>query len=132
MSVNNLQKTMLEMHQVEIETKHSFCDGVYAREISIPKGVALVGAKHKTAFFMVISKGECVITDSSKKKTYQAPYTAVSKVGAKRAILALKDTVLTTFHKTNETDIYKIENDIIESEGLKIANNGGRVALSHG
>lgn len=117
------------MEQVEIKTTHSFCDGVYARQITIPAGVCLIGAKHKTSFFMVISSGVCHIKTDNSEETLTAPHTAISEVGAKRAITALQDTVLTTFHPTNETDIKKIEFDIIESEGLEIANNPDHIKL---
>jgi hypothetical protein len=120
-----LQEAMLDMPQVDIRTTHSFCDGIYAREISIPEGVVLVGAKHKTEFFIVISKGECAIYDDEVENYYSAPCTLVSPVGAKRVIYAIKDTILTTFHPTNEVDVSKIEAEIIEPEGLKIANNAG-------
>lgn len=118
---------MLKMPQAEIKTTHTFCNGVYAREITIPKDVCLIGAKHKTEFFMVISKGRCVIEDGDSELIVSAPCTMVSKVGAKRAIFAIEDTVLTTFHPTDKTDIEEIERDIIESEDLKIANNPKRL-----
>lgn len=125
--IERLQESMLGMPQVEIETSHTFCNGVYAREIKIPKGVVLVGAKHKTEFFMVISAGCCLVKDGDNEDTYDAPCTLISPVGAKRVILALEDTVLTTFHPTKETEVEKIERDIIEPEGLKITNNRGLI-----
>jgi len=72
---------------------------------------------------MVVSKGKCLIVDGDKSLEVIAPCTLISEVGAKRAIYAETETVLTTFHPTNETDIKKIEADIIEPEGLKIMNN---------
>ena len=78
---------------------------------------------------MVISQGVCIVIDNDIESKYKAPCTIVSQVGAKRAILAIEDTVLTTFHPTNETDINKIEANIVEDEGLKIANNEGLLCL---
>ncbi len=121
--VNNLQEALLKMPQVDLPTTHKFCDGIYARQIEIPAGVCLVGAKHKTNFFLTISAGKCAITDGETHQIFEAPVTIVSKKGAKRSIYALSDTVMTTFHATPETDIKKIESAIIEPEGLKIANN---------
>ena len=121
--IEELQKAMLDLPQAEVETRHYFLNGIYAREITIPKDVCLVGAKHKTSFAMVISKGECVIKDGNEEIVLKAGQTIISKVGAKRAIFAIQETVLTTFHPTQETDIGKIESDIIEPEGLRIANN---------
>ncbi len=114
---------MLDMPQVDIETKHTFCDGVYSREIIIPAGVCLVGAKHKTNHFYVVSKGLCCVSIDDVKTTIKAPHTGITEPGTKRVIYAIEDTVFTTFHPTKETDIDKIEALIIEPEGLKIANN---------
>lgn len=131
MSVEALQAKMLNMPQAEVKTNHYFCEGCYAREITIPSGVLIVGAKHKTEHFHVISKGECVISNMGKDEVFKAPFTGVTKQGSKRAILALTETVFTTFHPTEETDINKIEQAIIENEGLKISNNP-KVALCRG
>ncbi len=126
-AIEELQSLCVGMEQPNIKTTHSFCDGVYAREITIPKDSLIIGAKHKTSFFMVISKGHCIIRSGDKKNEYKAPCTLVSPVGAKRAIIALEDTVITTFHKTNETDVEKIAEQITEKESLKIANNNGEI-----
>ncbi len=118
-----LQDKMLEMEQAEITTKHRFTDGVYSREITIPRDVCLIGAKHLTRHFFIISKGKCIINDGKSTEILESPYHGITEIGTKRAILAMEDTVFTTFHVTNETDIDKIEKDIIEPEGLKIQNN---------
>ena len=123
--IQEMQDVMLGMDQVEIETKHSFCNGVYAREITIPAGVCLAGAKHKTSFFMTLSKGECMIRTENSMESVSAPCTLISKVGAKRIIYAVTETVMTTFHATDETDVVVIEKEIIEPEGLRITNNHG-------
>lgn len=123
MSVYALQEAVRKAEQVEIKTRHLFCNGCYAREITIPAGVVIVGAKHKTEHFHVISAGRCIINMGDEHKEYAAPYTGITAVGTKRAIYAIEETVFTTFHPTTETNIETIESQIIESEGLKIANN---------
>ena len=117
--IKELQAAVAEMPQIDIETQHTFCEGVYAREIKIPAGVVLVGAKHKTSFFVVISQGRCKIND----KTYYAPTTFISEIGAKRAIYAVTDTTLTTFHATKLTDIKEIEEAIIDEEDVELLSN---------
>ena len=118
---------MLGMDQVEIATVHRFTDGIYAREITIPEGVCLVGARHKTRHFFIVSQGECIINDGYNITTLEAPYMGITEPGTKRAITALYDTVFTTFHVTDKTDVDEIEADIIDDEGLKIQNNPQKV-----
>jgi hypothetical protein len=42
-----------------------------------------------------------------------APHTFVSKPGTKRAVLVLEDTIWTTYHPTEETDVGLIEDHVI-------------------
>jgi hypothetical protein len=42
-----------------------------------------------------------------------APHSFVSQPGVKRAVLALEDTIWTTYHPTEETDLDKIEEYVI-------------------
>lgn len=123
MTVEALQKAMLEQPQAKVETNHTFMNGIYARQIIIPAGVVVVGAKHKTEHPHLISKGRCYIVNNGKREYFEAPYSGITKPGSKRAICAIEETVFTTFHPTEETDIKKIEAEIIEPEGLQIANN---------
>ncbi len=122
-SVLDLQEALLEMPQIEIPTTHRFCNGIYSRQIEIPAGACLVGARHKTDFFLTISSGKCTIVDGEVSTVLSAPITIISKAGAKRSIYAHEDTVMTTFHATKETDVAIIEKSIIEPEGLMVANN---------
>lgn len=95
--------------KVTIEpTIYSAC-GVYAREIFIPKGTALVGEIHLTDQINVVSKGKIRVATEEGVKTVVAPCTFISKAGTKRAGFALEDTIWTAFlgtEKTEDADIY--------------------------
>jgi hypothetical protein len=53
----------------EMEVKHTFLDGVYMRELFIPKGTLLVGKPHKLACVNVVSKGDIsVLTESGSAR----------------------------------------------------------------
>lgn len=98
----------------ELPVVHHFAPGVYARELHIPAGVALTGATHKTEHLNVVSAGDITVWTEQGMKRIQAPYTFVSKPGTKRIGYAHADTVWTTFHVTDETDLAKIEAEVIE------------------
>lgn len=105
-----LEARMRELPQVEIETIHHFAPGVYAREIRIPAGVLLTGMIHRTEHLSIISKGRMtVVSANAEKIEIEAPYTLLSKPGAKRAIYAHTDSVWTCIHPTTETDLDKLE-----------------------
>ncbi len=98
----------------EMPLKHSFAEGVYVREIFIPKGHILTGKIHKHSHPNFLMKGEVVVvTEERGREHLKAPLSMISKPGTKRAIIALEDTVWITVHVTNETDLEKIEDYVI-------------------
>jgi len=118
-SIYNVQEAMLQLPQVECEVFHHFADGVYARELHIPAGVCLTGALHLTNHFFSVSKGECYSVTHEGREHHVAPYLGQTYPNTKRVIYAVTDTVWTTFHPTNETDVDKIAAEILgDSECL--------------
>lgn len=112
----NLQEVMFnemtEFH-VEPEVNHYFSDGTYGREMKIKQGTVIVGKIHKHSHINVISQGIIQVWTEFDMVTYEAPITFVSKPLTKRLVKALEDTVWTTIHVTDETDLDKIESEVI-------------------
>ena len=99
---------------VECPVTHHFAPGLYAREMFIPQDALVVGKIHKHAHVNTISQGRVLVTtEHDGVEEFTAPYTFVSKPGTKRAVLALEDTIWTTYHPTEEQDLEKIENHVI-------------------
>lgn len=107
--IDRLEQVMLSMPQLEIEPKHYFADGLYAREIFVPKGTTLTGKIHKTEHLNIISQGDISVMTEHGIKRIKAPYTMVSKPGTKRVGYAHEDTVWTTIHASPERDLDKLE-----------------------
>lgn len=109
--IDLLEGMMLGMpeHQIEITPKHYFSNGLYAREIFIPKGTTLTGKIHLTEHINVISKGDISVMTEKGIERIKAPFTLISLPGTKRVGFAHEDTVWTTFHATTETDLEKLE-----------------------
>lgn len=99
---------------------HHFAPGAYGREIRMPAGLIVVGKIHKHAHVNVISQGYCVVfTEHEGMQELRAPCTFVSSPGTKRAVLVLEDTVWTTVHVTDKTDLAEIEREVIEPEPME-------------
>lgn len=92
---------------------HRFANGVYAREIFLPKGSLVIGKIHRHGHLNVISKGHVVVGTEFGVEELSAPHTFISKPGTKRMVYALEDTIWTTFHGTESTDVEQIEGQII-------------------
>jgi hypothetical protein len=96
--------------------KHTFADGIYVREIWIPKGTVLTGKIHKHAHPNVLLHGEVlVVTEAGGREHLTAPRSMISQPGTKRAVVALEDTVWITLHANpdNTRDLAVLEEQII-------------------
>jgi len=105
--VERLESILEQYPQVECPVQHHFAPGVYAREMTIPAGVIATGAVHKTEHLSIVV-GHCLLTTDDGVKEICGHHTFVSKPGAKRALTAIADTVMTTIHPTEETDLEKL------------------------
>lgn len=111
--VNAIEAEMLKMPQVDMPPVHYFSQGVYAREITIPKGTVLTGKIHKYPQLNIMSKGEMSVLTEDGIKRVKAPFTVVSPGGTKRIAYAHEESVWTTIHGTEENDLEKIEQHFI-------------------
>ena len=101
-----------EEHEAQ-EPQHYFAPGMYGRELLIKAGELIVGKIHKHAHINVISQGEILVVTEFGRARYEAPFTFVSEPLTKRAVLALEDTIWTTIHATDSTDLEVIEEEVI-------------------
>lgn len=118
----DLERLMIEeMPELPItpEVNHYFAEGSYSREMKIAKGYVIVGKIHKHSHINVISKGIIQVWTEFDTVTYEAPITFVSHPFTKRLVKALEDTVWTTIHVTDETDLEKIESEVIAENYLE-------------
>ena len=93
--------------------KHTFTDGMYIREISCPKGALVVTKTHKVCHPYFLLKGECSVLTEEGVKRIKAPYSGITPAGTKRVVFCHEDVVWTTCHATKETDLEKIEQEVI-------------------
>lgn len=101
-----------DWHQ-DFPVEHTFAPGLYARQMTIPKGGLIIGKIHRHAHINIISKGRVWVVTEFSKEELIGPVTFVSQPGTKRVVVAQEDTIWTTFHPTDETDLEKIEENII-------------------
>lgn len=96
--------------------KHSFTDGIYVREIHIPKDTLLTGKIHKHEHPNFLMKGKVeVYTENGGLELLEAPLSMISKGGTKRVVYTITDTVWITVHHnpTNTKDLLVIEDNVI-------------------
>ena len=103
--LNQLETAMLQEDQVNIPVEHRFSGGIYAREITIPKGTLLTGRIHKFDHFDIMLSGDVTVsTDNGEVKRLTGLNIMEGKAGKKRAGFAHEDTHWITFHCAEERD----------------------------
>jgi hypothetical protein len=100
---DRLELLLSEMRQhglkAELPLSHFHADGLYARELVLPKGTFAIGEIQKFPHVSVISKGEIsMLNEDGGVTRVKAPCTIVSKPGVRKCGFAHEDTVWTTIH----------------------------------
>lgn len=111
--VNRLEETMLALHQIEIPLQHFFCEGVYARKMTMPKDAVVTGKIHLHSQINILSKGHVTaVTDKGVVEMFAGDH-IVCPEGSKRAFYAHEESVWTVILRCDETDIEKIEQEFV-------------------
>lgn len=94
---------------------HTFSDGMYVRQISIPAGTLLTGKIHKHDHPNFLLQGKVIVVTEEGEETLTAPKSMISKAGTKRALYAVTDLIWTTIHHnpTNTQDLDELEKIVI-------------------
>lgn len=118
--VQRLEDVIAQGAQADCPVSHHFAPGIYAREMTIPAGVVLTGAVHKTEHLNIVSKGRILVSKGDEVVEICAPHTFVSQPGTKRVGHALEETVWTTIHATTTTDLDALVEELTESTAAEL------------
>lgn len=113
-----LQNAMMTMPSTmnEFRLTHHFAPKVYAREMFLPKENIIIGKTHRHSHLNIIQSGKVKVLTEEGVKEFVGPCVFTSCAGTKRSVYTLEDTIWITIHVTDETDLLKIEEEIIVSE----------------
>lgn len=118
-SLNELEQLLATCPPCEHVETHRFTPHLYSRQIFLKKGTLCTSKIHKTEHQFIVSQG--VLKVWSREKGWElivSPYHGITKPGARRALYILEDTVWTTFHVTDKTDVEEILQDLIEPHDI--------------
>jgi hypothetical protein len=115
--IRQLQTAASKLPQAELTTEHLFADGMYLRSLFRSKDTLIIGKVHKREHFYIVISGEVTIKGADGySERVKAPRIFVSKPGTKRAVYAHEDSLCITVHRTDSTDLEKIEAELIEED----------------
>lgn len=128
--IQDTAKRMIEMiesgefQSQDCPVTHRFSDGLYLREILMPKGTRIIGKIHATEHFNVILTGSCTVITAEGIEEFKAPHTFISKAGVQKVVVVHEDCQWQTLHVTDKTDLKEIEDDVIAESYDELINDG--------
>ena len=111
--ISDLHKVLEGSFEIDLGTVHNFSDGLYAKQMFIPKGYVVGQHAHKYSHLSILAKGKVVVKTDNGEDNYEAPACLEIKKGVHHAIEALEDSVWFCVHATDETDVNNIDNVLI-------------------
>lgn len=104
-----------ELVQEDFPVAHGFIPGFYVRTIFMPANRVITSAIHKTTHPFFIPTGDVIVgSEKDGEIRYQGPVHGITTPGTRRILRTLADTVWTTYHRTNKTNLEEIIADLIE------------------
>lgn len=97
-----VESAMLELDQVEIPVTESFANGMYTRQIMIPKGTLLTGMVHKFPYVDIMLAGDIEVATPDGIKRLTGHNVLQGFAGRKRMGYAWEDTDWVTVHRTDQ------------------------------
>lgn len=97
-AIQRLEDEIIQLPQAVMPLEHFFAQGLYARQLTIPKDCVLTGAIHKFEHINILAKGDMTVVTEEGPRRIQAPCVMVSKPGTKRAGFAHEESVWITVH----------------------------------
>lgn len=101
--------------------KHTFVDGLYVREMSMPKDHFAIGKLQKHEHLWMLLKGKLTVTTQSGSEEYIGPCYVKAKAGEKKAVYAHEDSIFMNIYPNpdNKQDLEQIENAWIAKNYLE-------------
>ena len=115
--VDKLEELMLsEGEVVDCPLVHRFTNGMYIRQIFMPKGSLVTSKIHNTEHPFTVSLGAAAVSiDGNDWEHIVSPYTGITQPGTRRILYILEDCIWTTYHPVERM---KSEFNNLEGEEL--------------
>ena len=112
--VRRLEDELIGMPQVDIETKHTFHAGMYARTITIPAGVVLTGALIKLPTIVIV-EGDCTVFVGGDQPSRLVGYHVLqAAAGRKQVFMAHRNTHVTMMFPSAAQTVEDAENEFTD------------------
>jgi hypothetical protein len=103
--------------QETMPLKHHIKDGIYTREIFMPKGMLVLSFIHKVNHPSFFLSGEMsIITDKAEIKRIKAPMVVQTEIGTQRVAYMHEDCVWVCTYRTDASTVEEAEKELFTED----------------
>ena len=96
---------------------HRFTDGLYTREVTMPKGSLVTSKTHLLQHQYFILKGKALVWNNEGDAVYlESPYVGITEANTRRLLYIIEDCVWATSHPNPNNEILEVIEEIIFEE----------------
>jgi quercetin dioxygenase-like cupin family protein len=114
MNLSELNDQLQGQIQCDLGIVHHFSDGLYAKQMMIPKGFLAGMHAHTYGHLSILAKGKVIVRTDFEEKEYSAPACIEIKSSILHTIEALEDCHWFCIHATDETEVSKVDEVLIQ------------------
>lgn len=116
-------ETNIQNHaeQIDVPVEHHFAPSIYVRQMNAKAGTLVVSKMHRTEHIIIFLTGSVSVLTENGIEHIQAPFIQKTVKGTKRVGYFHEDTSCITIHQTNETDLERIEDEVIVPQNEETA-----------
>jgi quercetin dioxygenase-like cupin family protein len=127
-AIDRLESALLDHPSVDVggvktcQLLHHFGPGIYIRELRRPPDTFIIGHAHKTKHLNILVSGDLAVYMAGKVTRFRAGDVFLSEAGVRELTYTVGGATLMTVHPTDETDVSKIEDELVDkSQGFRNA-----------
>lgn len=123
---DGLEAEMRKCPQTELVVNHTFSGGVYIREMQIPKGIFIIGKRHRHETCNILLKGTLSVYLGPGRPVNKitGPLIMTSEAATRKIAYCHDDAVFLNIHPATETDIEKLESQFVMDEDEYLTMKG--------
>jgi hypothetical protein len=125
------QKNLAKLPQIEIKTEHYFLSGVYTRKIYLPQTALVVGKKHRKDHLFLCIKGHIKVLHGDDVLEMREGDILEAKGELKKVVYAFVDSIVVNVHRTENTDLDIIEEELLYPEPDSPYDSGNKLKESY-
>jgi len=96
--IDKAEKFLLTLPQLVVDPVHRFAEGLYSRELTMPKDTIWTSRVHKHENFAFVMTGSCTVVSENGSELITAPRIIKTVAGTKRILRIHEDSTWITVH----------------------------------